>query len=213
MSGPGVPAREQVTAGIVVRPDLLCVPFAVHVIDADPDRAVGIAQGLVTDIVAKMKAVAPSSVLRMRGIAVTPTSGYGKTKEEKDATSFALVTDGVFETPLNDNVDYWARSKMISALVAVSKKEHEARKEPPITLSFEMPNLRVSDPEIHRAKLTKQWVERARAFATVAQSTTTPLALMDCQAPGEIAQRSISTEEVGLTLSVSCRLDTPVSSK
>jgi hypothetical protein len=96
---------------------------------------------------------------------------------------------------------------MISAFVAASKKEHEARKEPPITLSFEMPNMRVADPEAHRAKLTKQWVERARAFATAAQTTTTPLVLVDCQAPGEIAQRHISTEEVGLTLTVSCRLD------
>lgn len=211
MSGPGVPAREQVTAGIVVRPDLLCVPFAVHVLDADPDKAVGLAQGLVNDIVAKLKAVAPNGVLRMRGIAVSPTYGNGKTKEEKDAMSFALVADGVFETPLADNVDYWARSKLISSLVAVTKKEHDSRKEPPITLSFEMPNMRVADPEIHRAKLTKQWVERARAFATAAQTTTTPLALVDCQAPGEIAQRHISTEEVGLTLSVSCRLDSAAS--
>ena len=208
MSGPGVPAREQVTAGIVVRPDLLCVPFAVHVIDADPDKAVGIAQGVVNEIVAQFKAAAPSGVLRMRGIGVNPTQGYGKTKEAQEQTSFALVADGVFEVPLADNLDYWARSKLLSTLVALSKKQHDARKEPPITTSFEMPNMRVADPEMHRTKLTKQWVERARAFATAAQTTAMPLNLVDCQAPGEIAQRHISTEEVGLTLSVSCRLDT-----
>jgi hypothetical protein len=208
MSSPGVPPREQVTAGIVVRPDLLCVPFAVHVIDPDADKAMGIAQGLVGEIVAKFRAVAPTGVLRMRGIAVNPTQGYGKSKEEKEQTAFALVADGVFEMPLADSVDYWARSKLVTTFVALSKKEHDARKDPPITTSFEMPNLRVADPEMHRAKLTKQWVERARAFATAAQSTTTPLNLVDCHAPGDIAQRPISTEEVGLTLAVSCRLDT-----
>lgn len=208
MSGPGVPAREQVTAGIVVRPDLACVPFAVHVLDADPDKAVAIAQGVVNELVSKLRVAAPNGVLRMRGIAVNPTQGYGKTKEAQAETTFALVADGVFEAPLAETADYWARSKMISAFVAISKKEHEARKEPPVTLSFEMPNLRVADPELHRAKLTKQWVERARAFATAAQTTTTPLTLVDCQAPGELAQRHISTEEVGLTLTVSCRLDT-----
>lgn len=209
-STPGVPAREQVTAGIVVRPDLLCLPFAVHAIDGDADKAVSFAQGVAAELLQKLRAIAPTGSMRMRGIAVSPTYGHGKSKEEKETASFALVADGAFEVALPESLDYWARSKLVSAMVAASKREMEARKEPPITLSFETPYMRVVDPEVHRPKLTKQWVERARAFADAAQSTqstTMPLFLVDCAAPGEIAQRPISNEEVGLTLAVSCRLD------
>lgn len=202
-SAPGVPAREQVTAGIVVRPDLLCVPFAIRAIDADAEKAVVSAQGLAGELLQKLKAIAPTGSLRMRGIAVAPTYGKGK-EASKDSELFALVADGAFEVPLPDSMDYWSRSKLVTSLVAASKKETDARKEPPITVSFEPPNMRVTDVEAHRGKLTKQWVERARAFA---DATGSGLVLVDCQAPGEIAQRSISNEEVGLTLSVSCRLD------
>jgi hypothetical protein len=202
-STPGVPAREQVTAGIVVRPDLLCVPFAIGAIDEDADKAVTTAQGIAGELFQKLKAIAPTGTMRMRGVAVAPT--YGKSKEaNKESEQFALVADGAFEVALTDSMDYWARSKLITALVAASKKEMNARKEPPITVRFETPYLRVVDPEAHRSKLTKQWVERAKAFA---DATGSGLVLVDCQAPGEIAQRSISNEEVGLTLSVSCRLD------
>lgn len=206
-SSPGVPAREQVTAGIVVRPDLLCLPFAVHALDKDADKAVLLAQGVAGELLQKLRAIAPTGSLRMRGIAVSPTYGHGKSKEEKESASFALVADGAFEVSMPESLDYWARSKLVSAMVAASRREMDARKDPPITVSFENPYMRVVDPEVHRPKLTKQWVERARAFADAAQSTSTPLALVDCAAPGEIAQRSISNEEVGLSLSVSCRLD------
>lgn len=209
-SGPGVPAREQVTAGIVVRPDLVCLPFAIHALDTDADKAVALAQGLASELAQKLKAIAPTGAIRMRGVAVSPTSGKMKA-DEKDAPVFALVADGAFEVAMPESMDYWARSKLVAAFVAASRKEADARKDQPLKISFEAPNMRVTDPEVFRGKLTKQWVERAKAFAEAAQSSTSPLLLVDCAAPGEIAQRHVSNEEVSLTLSVSCRLDSRAS--
>lgn len=204
-STPGVPAREQVIAGIVVRPDLLCLPFAIHAADADADKALASAQALASELTQKLKALAPAGATRMRGIAVSP-SVIQQTTSKEEAPAFALTADGVFEVALGET-DFWTRTKLIAAFVTLSKREHDARKDQLVKVSFEQPNMRVTDPEAFRAKLTKQWVERAKAFADAAQTATTPLALVDCAAPGEIAQRPISNEEVGLTLSVSCRLD------
>jgi hypothetical protein len=65
----------------------------------------------------------------------------------------------------------------------------------------------VKEPEGHRAQLTEQWLRRARSFAEAAQAASAPLLLVDCAPPGAIEQRPISLLEVGLSLSVACRLD------
>jgi len=199
-SSPGVPSHETVSAGIVVRPDLLCVPFAIRTLDADPDKAVAAAQSVANAVAQRFTAIAGGGTLRMRGIAVAPTYGHGKSKEEKEAPSYALVADGAFEVAIPATLDFWARTKLVAALVGASKKEGAG-------VVFEAPQLRVADPESHRPRLTKQWVERARAFGDAAQSPTAPLALSECTTPGEIMQKSISTEEVALTLTVACKLD------
>jgi hypothetical protein len=205
-STPAVPYRESVSAGVVVRPDQLCVPFAIHVLDEDGARAVDIAQGVANDLAAKLKVAAGNvGALRMRGIAIAP-SGYGKTKDDKPAP-FAVVADGAFEVSLDESRDYWSRSKMLASVAAIAKKEIDAHANTSAKVSFEAPRMQVGNAEMHRAKLTKQWVERARAFGDAAQTGGAPLMLLDCSTPGEITQRPISTEEVGLTLTVSCRLD------
>jgi hypothetical protein len=206
-STPGVPARELVSAGVVVRPDLVCVPFAVHVLDGDADKAVGAAHALVDEIVGHLRAAAGGGVVKMRGIAVSPVSTMKKSGTD-EVKSYALVADGSFEVALPAGLDFWGRSRLVSALVAASRKDVDAHLEGPAKVSFETPQMRVVDPEAHRAALTKQWIERARAFAEAAQGPSQgPLALVDCQAPGEIAQHHVSTEEVALTLSIACRLD------
>jgi hypothetical protein len=53
----------------------------------------------------------------------------------------------------------------------------------------------------------EQWVKRARAFADAAQSPAAPLQMTDCAAPGEVAQRAVSNEEVALSLSIACHID------
>lgn len=195
-SAPGVPARQSVTAGIVVRPDLLCVPFAIHGDDTDPEKALAAAQNLAATLSQHFATVAGGGSLRMRGVQVSPF--FGKSKE--DGPRYAVLVDGAFEVPLAASLDFWARSRLVAALISAGKKE-------PKELVFEPPQLRVADPELHRTKLVKQWVERAHAFGDAAQSPTAPLSLTDCTAPGEITQQSISAEEVALTLSVACKLD------
>ncbi|MGZ5968482.1 MAG: SIMPL domain-containing protein [Polyangiales bacterium] len=207
-STPGVPARELVSAGVVVRPDLVCVPFAVHVLDGDADKAVATAHALVDEVTSHLRAAAGGAgVVKMRGIAVSPVASAKKSGSD-EVKSYALVADGSFEVPLAAALDFWGRSKLVSALVASSRKDVDAHLEGPAKVSFETPQMRVHDPEVHRPALTKQWIERARAFAEAAQGPSQgPLALVDCQAPGEIAQHHVSTEEVALTLSIACRLD------
>lgn len=204
-SAPAVPARETVSAGIVVRPDLVCVPFAVRVTDDDANAGVAAAHAATDQIVARLRAAAGNAgALKMRGVAVAPA---GKSKAG-DKEGYAVVVDGAFEVPMPTSFDFWARSKLVSALVAASKQEMDAHAGAAAKVSFEMPQMRVADPEAHRAALTKQWIERARAFSEAAQGTSSgPLALVDCAAPGEIAQRNVSTEEVALSLSIACRLD------
>ncbi|MBI2393926.1 MAG: hypothetical protein HYV09_30425 [Deltaproteobacteria bacterium] len=204
-SAPGVPARETVSAGIVVRPDLLCVPFVVSVIDLDPEKSVAKAQGTSTAIGQRFASIAGGGTVRMRGLAVAPSYGFGKSAKG-DPPAWALTADGVFEVPLAANLDYWARTRLVAALVAAAKNETTAAAEG-VRLAFEAPQLRVADPEAHRAKLTKQWVERTRSFAETVQTPGAALAVVDCAAPGDITQRSISTEEVALTLTVACKLD------
>lgn len=207
-STPGVPSRELVSAGVVVRPDLVCVPFAVHVLDGDADKAVAAAHATVDEIVGHLRAASGGAgVVKMRGIAVVPVSSAKKAGAD-DVKSYALVADGSFEVPMPPGLDFWGRSRLVSALVAASRKDVDAHLEGPAKVSFETPQMRVIDPEVHRGALTKQWIERARAFAEAAQGPSQgPLALVDCQAPGDIGQHHVSTEEVALTLSIACRLD------
>ncbi len=207
-SQPGVPARESVTSGLVVRPDQLCVPFAVHVLDADADHGVSVAQAAIGEVTARLRAAAGGAgVVRMRGIAIAPAIAHQQKKvDEPEHTVIAVVSDGTLEIPLT-GADYWARSRLVAALVAASKIESDARAMSTAKVTFELPQMKVADPEVHRAKLTKAWVERARSFADAASTPGAPLVLADCAIPGDITQRHVSTEEVALTLTIGCRLD------
>lgn len=206
-SSPGVPARETITAGIVVRPDRICVPFAIRVLESDPERAVAIARGVASEIGQALAGAAGSAgAVRMRGIAVAPAYPQQQ-KAASEATGFALVADGSFDVPLVASADFWARSRLLAALVAVSKQESDKRATSGAKVAFEPPRFEVEDPEVHRPALTKAWSARAHAFAEAAQTKGAPLSLVDCAIPGEIVQRHVSTEEVALTLAIACRLD------
>jgi hypothetical protein len=208
---PGVPSREAVTAGFVVRPDLACFPFALRTIAADAPGAV---QGLkeAADALSQRIAAAGGAgvKVRMRGFAISP-SGHEKAEGAQAKRQLAAVADGAFDVPLPAGLDYWGRSRLIASIGTALSDEIAARKEKEkgVKLSVEPVKLQVSDPEVHRAKLVEQWVKRARAFAEAAKEGAAPLQVLDCAPPGEIAQRSISNEEVGLTLSITCKLDAP----
>ena len=77
----------------------------------------------------------------------------------------------------------------------------------PVAVASDGPRTRVHDAESFRGPLLKLWAKRARDLAAEAQSAAAPLQITDCQSPGRVEQRPVSLEEVGLNLSVNCRLD------
>ncbi|WP_437283268.1 hypothetical protein WME90_22615 [Sorangium sp. So ce375] len=207
-SGPAVPGRAAVHADLVVRPDVIVLGFALRETDADPQRALAAARTSVDDLARRFgEATSGASALRMSGAAFAPAV-VGKSDEEVKETS--AVVDGVIEVRLAPELDFWARSKLIAAITAVAREVSAsagAAKDGRRGATFEAPRAEVKDPEAHRAALADRWLRRARSFAEAAQAAPAPLLLLDCAPPGAIEQRAISLEEVGLSLSVTCRLD------
>jgi hypothetical protein len=205
-SAPAVPHREQVTAGLVVRPDLACIPFALRTTAETSEKAVASLKDKIGEIAQRVGATAGGGMrVRMRGFALALA---GTKKASGGEEELAATADGAFDLPLAEGLDYWARSRLVAAVQAAIAKEVAACAGGPVRASFEAPQLQVHDPEAFRGKLMEQWVKRARAFADAAQNPATTLQITDCTAPGEIAQRAISSEEVALSLAISCRIDT-----
>jgi hypothetical protein len=202
-----VPQRGAVKADLVVRPDMIIIEFALREVDADPQKAVAAVQATAADVAARLKqATSGAASMKMCGTSVAPVSSG---KADDDATEYAVTVDGSIEVRLTPELDYWARSRLLAAIAQVTKGFAEAARAAKERrgANFQAPRVAVKDPEAYRAKLSERWVERARAFAAAAQAGAAPLHLLDCAPPGEIEQRPISLEEIGLSLAVSCRLD------
>ncbi|HEX2660326.1 MAG TPA: hypothetical protein VHU40_18730 [Polyangia bacterium] len=124
------------------------------------------------------------------------------------AETFHITVSGRIEVPLAPELDYWKRSALIAALAELADK-YAAARAPNAEHGVKLNGLRagVKNAESHRGKLTELWVQRARAFAVAAQAQEAPLFLLDCAPPGDIVQKEKSLEEIGLSLSESCRLN------
>ena len=222
-SAPGVPQHETVTAGIVVRPDMVCFPFALRTTAPDAEKAVAALRSAVDALAQRVGgATAGALKVRMRGFAIAPA---GTAKKSSGEDELAATVDGAFELPLTEGQEYWARTRLVASIEgaiaretaasygATSSKEAEApapNAPPVVKASFSPAQPQVKEPEAYRARLVDQWVKRARIFTDAAQiSPATPLLITDCATPGEIAQRSVSSEEVALSLSITCRIDSP----
>jgi hypothetical protein len=208
-SGPAVPQHGAVKADLVVRPDTLVLGFAIREVAADPENALASAQASVADLGRRLGQVTSgAATLKMCGTSISSFRS-GKAADSEPAEA-AVVVDGTVEVPLAPSLDYWARSRLLAGITRVTqdltaaakKAEDEGR-----GATFEQPRPVVKEPEAHRAELSARWIRRARAFAEAAQAAAAPLYLVDCAPPGEIEQRAISLEEIGLSLSVACRLD------
>ncbi|HYO56136.1 hypothetical protein, partial [Archangium sp.] len=127
--------------------------------------------------------------------------------EDEDRTFVAV--DGMLEVPLPTELDFWARSSRVGALVRVchevERDSREVKKHP--RFSFGSVEAFVSQPEVHRAELLRRFVARMREVATAAGSSEAPLHVVDCVPPGSVEQTPVSLEEVGLSLNMLCRLD------
>jgi hypothetical protein len=210
-SGPTIPHREQ-TADLVVRPDQICVPFALRLRDADPAAAVGELEGAVGALEKRFGAVTSGTAkVRMLGTSVVP-AGTSKLADDHAAPPRWVSVDGTVEIPLAAEAGFWERAKLLAALTALTQSLHEQEAKaspdkPIVEEAFSSPELKVREPEAFRAELTKRWVERARAFARAAESNGAPLDLVDCAPPAAIQQTPLSVEQVGLSLVASCHLD------
>lgn len=216
-AGISVPARGAVQADLVVRPDVILLGFALKETDADPQKALAAAQAATAEVTQRLqKATGGAAAVRMCGTSVAPapaSAAYSKEddKEEKaPAPRFAVVVDGSIEVRLGGELDYWARSRMVAAIAQATRELADATKDVKDGsrgARFDEPRPAVKDAEPHRAKLVARWVTRARAFAEAAETETAQLHLIECTPPGEIEQKVISLEEIGLSLPVSCRVD------
>ncbi|WP_437591992.1 hypothetical protein [Sorangium sp. So ce1000] len=207
-SAPTLPSRAAVQADLVVRPDVLVLGFALQQTDADPQSALTAAQTAVEDLGRQLKeATAGASTVKMLGASFTTVF---TDKAESDGDAISAVVDGVIEVRLAPELDFWARSRLAAAVTQVRREVSaavNAAKDGRRGATFGQPRAEVKEPEGHRAQLTEQWLRRARSFAEAAQAASAPLVLVDCAPPGAIEQRPISLIEVGLSLSVACRLD------
>jgi hypothetical protein len=213
-SAPAAPRRDASLADLVVRPDLVCVPFVLRAEHLDPKEAVKLLEGTVHAVGERFSAVTQGgAVLKMLG-ASSVLVAYEKDGDE-EKPRYAVTVDGSIDVRLPANADYWARARLVAALseASLSAKpkaragKGRADEAPVMDASFEAPQLKVADPEAYRPELLKRWTERTRAFARGAESNVAPLDLVDCAPPGGITQMPLSLEQVGLSLAVTCHLD------
>lgn len=201
---------SEVEAGLVTRPDALVIEISIGETDANPNKALLTAQADAADLMKRVQhATAGAATLTLCGTKVTPIYGHGKVTGPTER--FAVSVEGRIEVAFAAELDYWKRSALVVALAELADGFEKARKAQAGERGVSLGQSRVivKDPEAFRPKLTAQWVQRARAFATAAQTQEAPLYLLDCATPGEIAQKERSFEEVALSLTVSCRLGSP----
>lgn len=196
-----------------MKPDLVCVPFALRAQAPSVKAAMDAAQLLVRTITERFAtATGGAALIRMMGFS---TQAYSKGKSSRaEDVEYVVLADGAVDVPLGANLDYWAKGKLLSALVEASRALTPSKKEeepppgtPRVDAAFTAPEVKVKDPEAHRATLVKRWVERARQFTELSQSRSDPLVILDCAPPGAIGQQPLSIEEVGLSLGIQCRLN------
>jgi hypothetical protein len=211
-SGPSIPQRSDGHGNIIVRPDLACVAFVLQLETSDPKGRLDLLEKAAV-VVGKRFAAATggASTSKMLGASVTAFS-QGKAKGDGPPPRFVVTVDGAIETPLAADAGYWARAKLVAALVHASHTAtpllpSAGEGQPEIEVAFGSPEIKLKDPEAFRPELVKRWVERARAFSRVAESQTVPLHLVSCEPPAAITQTPISVEQIGLSLPVSCRID------
>jgi hypothetical protein len=205
-----VPAHEPVTADVVVRPDLLAMNFAVRTGGKSPEAALEKSKGEVETLRAKIRELAGE-----RNAPVIRLCGF-RSERESEEKARAFI-DGVVEIPLEAGADYWTRAALMARLSLLQKVEQPSKKalsasgseseEEPAIVGVSAPRFLVRDTEKYRAELTKKWVERARAFASIAEEGRAGLNLVRCEPPQAIGQNMISFEEIALSLRMACQLD------
>ncbi|MFO0759754.1 MAG: hypothetical protein U0359_24920 [Byssovorax sp.] len=207
-SSPSVP-QHNAHGDLIVKPDLACVSFVLRTEVLDAKAGLDLLQRASSAIAKRFEmATAGAARTKMLGAVVNGVS-HSKLSSTDGKPTFVVTADGSIEASMDKEADYWARARLVAALVtAASEKEVAAEKgQPEIETAFGSPELKLRDPEAFRAELEKRWIARARAFASAAESQAAPLAIVNCEPPPVITVTPISVEQIALSLPVSCRID------
>jgi hypothetical protein len=205
--GLSVPVRSRTigAAELVVRPDLLSADFAVREVGATSDAALGAAQARVTEIGKQLAQVTGgTAALKIRGVELA------KVVRSHQYGGVSATVDGRLDVPLAKDADFWARSRLLAAVLEATGHLSEAARsadEPLRAVRFDDVHPTVQDPGGARAQLIEKWVTEARAFAAAAESKGMPLSIVDCVPPQEVTVARGSLEETTLHLSIVCRID------
>lgn len=210
-SSPSIP-MQSARGDLIVKPDLVCVPFVLRTEVLDSKAGLDLLEQ-ASKSVSKRFDSATSGAARTKMLGAT-VHGISHTKlsSSDGKPTFVVTVDGLIEMPIAADADYWARARLVASLVSASKAKEPlvavaGEGQPDIDVAFGAPELKVRDPESHRAELIKRWVERARGFASAAESQAAPLSIVNCEPPATINVTPISVEQVALSLSVQCRID------
>lgn len=201
---PGVPQRGPVVADLVVPADQLALPFAVHVKNPDPERALYSAKVATEALIKAVHTQFPKAEVQLRGLTVQPESGHAS---YRGGVPSLLAVDGEVRVALAAS-GFWSRAAL------VAKLEHLARtqtlgndpEKSGYVLAFSPTQARVAAPEAFRAELEKRLAARAREFAEAAAAKGHPLVPASCSVPGPVTQQVLSIEETALSLQASCTL-------
>jgi hypothetical protein len=206
---PTVPAAPVVSADKSVRPDVLLLQFGFRQEAETPEKAVALLKEAVERYVrASVEASKAEVAVQMQHLVETST-GEWQSKSESEGSRHAMTAQGMLRVELPEALDFWGRSQLVAALLRVGHQTRATAQEAKagLTFTFYAPSAQLRDPEVHRADLMKRWVARARSLATEAQGNErAPLQLAGCAPPGRVEQKSITLEEVALTLAVTCEL-------
>jgi len=186
--------------GMTVRPDVLLVAFTFrHEAESLEQALPGLKQAVEHYVAAATEASHVGVSARMGELEwAVRKIGY------RD-----VVVHGVLEVALPESLDFWGREMLVATLARVGEQEVSAaeRANAGLIASFSHPRARLRDPEAYREALTKQWMDRVRAFTKQVESEQAPLRLVGCEPPGEVKQQPLSVNEVSLSLTgVGCRL-------
>lgn len=194
--------RQMASTDFVARPDTLTVGFNLRKNGSEVAAVVALLEKAADDVGQRLRtATGGAAMVRMRNISIDPIS-------DKQGIEARMVSvDGIIDVPLPADADFWARAKLVAALSQATKAFTDENGKKGLTARFDRPQAVVKDPESFRPELMKQWLERARSFASAAQSPGAPLQLLQCEPPGMVQQIHLTLDEVALRLSQSCRID------
>lgn len=194
-------------AELVVRPDALRMSFSLIHVKDDPEAALAAIEAVAATVQTRFADVrGTKAVVEFTG---SDISVWTDDKGKNPTPQVALR--GEVELPLPAEADLLQRARWQTTLVKLRDQlvhdYGDARKG--VQFIGYNPSAVVLEPEAHRAALLAQWAKQLQEFVAVAQTAGTPLAVVDCGAPGAIQAGTLSLDAVKLSMSLECRVDAP----